>query len=310
MEVAIVFPGQGSQYVGMGKDLHKNFDYVKEIFQEASDALGKDIAHLCFKGPETELILTENTQPAIFTASIASYEVLRRELGLQALVGAGHSLGEYTALVCSGVLDFKDAISVLQKRGRFMQEAVPAGYGRMAAIIGLSTDAVLEIVEAVEGVVEIANLNGAGQIVISGERDPVHSAIEKAKLRGAKRALELPVSAPFHCSLMIPAAARLVPFLKAMSIGDFQFPVVANLTGMPYKASEEVPTFLERQIYSPVRWEETISFIGRSPEGIVVEAGPGKVLTGLGRRVLTRWKLASFGSLEDFVKVEEIQKQA
>jgi [acyl-carrier-protein] S-malonyltransferase len=310
MEVAIVFPGQGSQYVGMGRDLFDNFDYVKDVFKEASDALGKDVADLCFNGPETELILTENTQPTIFTVSIASFEVLKRELGVEPEISAGHSLGEYTALVSSGVLSFGEAISVLEKRGQFMQESVPAGKGSMAAIIGFSRDQVSEIIEAVGGVVEIANVNGAGQIVISGEKGPVRAAIKTAKDQGAKRAIELPVSAPFHCTLMVPAAERLRPYLDELSLGEFAFPVVANFTGSPYPEPEEVPSYLEKQIYSPVLWEETVEYFGKLSVETLVEAGPGKVLTGLARRMLTGWKIGSFGSLEDLAKVKEIRKQA
>ncbi|NIO17309.1 MAG: ACP S-malonyltransferase [Deltaproteobacteria bacterium] len=306
MDAAIVFPGQGSQYVGMGKDLFDNFDYVKDLFVEASDTLGRDIAHLCFTGPEAELILTENTQPTIFTASVAAYEVLKKEMGVAPKIGAGHSLGEYTALVCAGVLKFGEAVSVLEKRGRFMQEAVPPGKGSMAAIIGLSAGEVEEIITAVDGVVEIANLNGAGQIVVSGEKEAVLLAIDRAREGGAKRAIELPVSAPFHSSLMVPAAERLRPYLVDMSLGDFTFPVVANLTGRPYRKVEEVPSCLERQIFSPVRWEETVACFGKEPAGVMVEAGPGKVLTGLARRMLPGWKIGSFGSMEDRKKVEEI----
>ncbi len=306
VNVAIVFPGQGSQYVGMGKDLFDNFDYVKDLFAEASDALGRDIAHLCFTGPETDLILTENTQPAIFTASVASCEVLKREMGVAPKIGAGHSLGEYTALVSAGVLNFGEAVSVLEKRGRFMQEAVPPGKGSMAAIIGLSDDEVEETIKGVDGVVEIANLNGAGQIVISGEKEAVLLAIDRAREGGAKRAVELPVSAPFHSSLMIPAAGRLKPYLVDMSLGEFTFPVVANLTGRPYQKPEEVPSCLERQIFSPVRWEETVACFGKEPAGVMVEAGPGKVLAGLARRMLPGWKIGSFGSMEDLRKMEEI----
>lgn len=310
MDTAVLFPGQGSQYVGMGKDLFENFDYVREIFQEACDVLGRDITNLCFNGPAHDLTLTENTQPAIFTVSIASFAVLSREVGVVPKIGAGHSLGEYTALVCAGVLTFGEAISVLEKRGKFMQGAVPAGHGAMAAIIGLRSQEVEQIAGEVAGVVEIANVNGAGQIVISGEREAVLLVVEKARSRGAKRAIELPVSAPFHCSLMTPAAEMLVPFLEGLSLGEFGFPVVANVTARPYGDREEVPSLLERQIYSPVRWEETMEWIGQMPDKTVLEVGPGKVLTGLARRMLPGWKLASFGSLEDRGKVDQIQDQA
>ncbi|RMG61418.1 MAG: [acyl-carrier-protein] S-malonyltransferase [Deltaproteobacteria bacterium] len=303
MKAHVVFPGQASQYVGMGKDLYERYGFVRELFEEASDRTGVDMARLCFEGPEEELKKTENTQPAIFTVSVASYRVLREEVGLEPVLSAGHSLGEYSALVASGVLEFGEAVSVLKKRGQFMQEAVPLGEGAMAAIIGLDLEKVKEVTEKVEGIVEVANVNGAGQVVISGQKGPVLEAARVLKEMGAKRAVELPVSAPFHCSLMKSAAEKLSPYLREMKVGDFQFPVVANLTASPYPGKDVVAEYLERQIYSPVRWEETMEYFMKGGEGIFLEVGPGKVLTGIARRVMKRWKVGSFGSLEDLERV-------
>ncbi len=306
MKAIAVFPGQASQYVGMGKDLYDSFDFVRERFEEASDRTGVDMKKLCFEGPEEELKKTENTQPAIFTVSVCAYEVLKREIGLEPTLSAGHSLGEYSALVASGVLEFGEAVSVLKLRGKFMQEAVPLGVGAMAAIIGLDKEAIEEVIGRVKGVVEIANINGAGQIVISGEREAVMEASALLKEKGARRAVELPVSAPFHCSLMKVAAEKLKPHLEGMKKGDFSFPVVANLTAQPYPSQEVVVDYLERQIYSPVRWQETVEYFSTNEVKVFIEVGPGKVLTGLARRMLKDWKLCSFGSLEDLEGVKRI----
>jgi [acyl-carrier-protein] S-malonyltransferase len=236
MGIGLLFPGQASQFAGMGKELHEAYPAARAVFQEASDAAGMDLAGLCFRGTDEELRLTENTQPAIFTVSVAAFRVLEAETGMKPLCAAGHSLGEYSALVAAGVLSVGDAARVLRSRGKYMQEAVRVGEGAMAAVIGLSPEGVEAVCRAAagRGVVEPANFNGGDQIVISGSAAAVQAACEAAKSAGAKRALPLPVSAPFHCSLMRPAADRLAPELRAVAPGTFRFPVVANVNAEPY----------------------------------------------------------------------------
>jgi [acyl-carrier-protein] S-malonyltransferase len=287
MAVALLFPGQASQFPGMGKELHDAYAAAREVFQEASDALSQDVAALCFRGTDEELRLTENTQPAIFTVSVAAFRVLEVETGIRPACAAGHSLGEYSALVASGVLPLGDAVRILRSRGRYMQEAVPVGVGAMAAIIGLSPEGVYAACRqaSTHGVVSPANFNGGDQIVISGAAKAVSAACEAAKAAGAKRALPLPVSAPFHCALMRPAAERLAPELRAVPQGAFRFPVVANVTAMPYAAGDRVAELLVRQITDPVRWEESVRGMRGAGADCFLEVGPGKVLSGLVRRI-------------------------
>jgi len=271
----------------MGKDLHDAYPVARRTFEEASEALSRDMAALCFRGTEDELRMTENTQPAIFTVSVAAFRVLAAETGVRPACAAGHSLGEYSALVAAGALPLREAVRTLRLRGRFMQDAVPVGEGAMAAILGLSPGQVEEAcrVGAAFGVVSPANFNGGGQVVISGDAKAVAAACEAAKAAGAKRALPLPVSAPFHCALMRPAADRLAPELRAIPQGAFAFPVVANVTAVPYAKGDAVADMLIRQITAPVRWEESVRAMRAAGADVFLEVGPGKVLAGLLRRI-------------------------
>ncbi len=286
--VAFVFPGQGSQYPGMGKDLADNFPIARQVFEEASDALGLDMAALCFRGSEEELKLTANTQPAILTHSIASLRVVREETGLKPSFAAGHSLGEYSALVCAGAFSFADAVRTVRLRGTFMQEAVPVGKGAMAAVLGLQRDEVEEVCrEAAQGeIVSPANFNSPGQVVIAGHAIAVDRAIDIAKSRGAKRALPLPVSAPFHCSLMAPAGERLRGVLEKLAISPMEIPVVTNVEALPNEQADRVRDLLVRQVSAPVRWDESVEKMAALGAERFVEIGPGKVLSGLIKRIV------------------------
>jgi len=285
--IGLIFPGQASQFPGMGKELHDAFPVAREVFEEASGALGQDLAALCFRGTEEDLRLTENTQPCIFTVSVAAYRVLERETGLRPLCAAGHSLGEYSALVAAGALPLADGVRILRNRGRYMQEAVPVGEGAMAAVMGLPLPAVEKLCReaSTRGIVAPANLNGGDQVVISGSAEAVAAACDAARAAGAKRALLLPVSAPFHCSLMKPAADRLASELAAGSWSPLRFPVIANVSAAPYPSERDAAGILVRQIVSPVRWEECMLRMRESGAKAFVEVGPGKVLSGLLRRI-------------------------
>lgn len=284
--IAFVFPGQGSQAVGMGRAFAEAFPEAAARFAEAGEALGFDLAALCFHGPAEALALTANTQPAILTASMAALAGLTRR-DIRPDFVAGHSMGEYSALVAAGALDFADAVRLVRKRGEFMQEAVAVGAGTMAALIGLEVAAVQAVCrEAADtGVVEVANLNAPDQIVIAGERAAVERAVALAKARGAKRAVPLPVSAPFHCRLMQPAAARLREVLGTVPLRDLQVPWVTNVDAVPIRKGAEVAEALIRQVAAPIRWVEGVERLRREGVEIFVEVGPGKVLTGLIRRI-------------------------
>ena len=286
--IAFVFPGQGSQYAGMGKDLAENFPVARQVFEEANDALGMDLAGLCFNGPEEDLKLTTNTQPAILTTSIAALRVLQQETGLVPIYAAGHSLGEYSALVCAGGLEFADAVRIVRQRGSFMQEAVPVGVWAMAAILGLEgadLDAVCQ--EAAQGeVVAPANFNSPGQVVIAGHAGAVERAMELAKARGAKRALPLPVSAPFHCALMTPAGERLRNVLGGIAVGTLAVPVVSNVEAQPNQNASRIRDLLVAQVSAPVRWDESVQTMNQLGVDRFVEIGPGKVLAGLVKRIV------------------------
>lgn len=285
--IAFLFPGQGSQHAGMGKDLADNFVVARQVFEEANDTLGFDLASLCYNGPEEDLKLTTNTQPAILTTSVAALRVLEAETGLVPAFAAGHSLGEYSALVCAGALAFADAVRIVRQRGSFMQQAVPVGTGSMAAILGLDLDA-LEAVcsDAAQGqVVSPANYNSDGQVVIAGHTEAVERAIVLAKEKGAKRAMPLPVSAPFHCSLMVPAGERLADVLADIAVHEMALPVISNVEAKPNQDSSQVRDLLVRQVSAPVRWQETIACMVNLGVERYIEIGPGKVLSGLVKRM-------------------------
>ncbi len=308
MGIGLLFPGQASQFAGMGKELFDASPEARAVFEEASRAAGIDIAELCFRGTEEDLRLTENTQPAIFTVSVAAFRVLAKETGIEPLCAAGHSLGEYSALVAAGVLPLGDAARVLRSRGRYMQEAVAVGEGAMAAVIGLSPEKVEEACRAAAGtgVVEPANFNGGDQVVISGNARAVAAACEAAKAAGAKRALPLPVSAPFHCSLMKPAAERLAPELRAVPAGSFRFPVVANVTALPYPEGTGAAELLVRQVTAPVLWESCVKKMRAMGVTAFIEVGPGKVLSGLVRRIDREVPAASFCAPADLPAAQKL----
>jgi len=284
--IACIFPGQGSQAVGMGKTLTDQFPIARATFAEADEALGIALSQIIFEGPAETLTLTEHTQPAILTASIAAWRVLA-DRGVQPAFVAGHSLGEYSAHVAAGTLAFGDAVRLVRNRGRYMQEAVPVGTGAMAAILGLDEATVLQAcAEAARGeVVSPANLNGAGQIVIAGAAAAVARAGERAKQLGAKRVIPLKVSAPFHCALMRPAAERLTPELRAVPTRDPRVPVVANVDARPRSTAGGSVDALISQVSSPVRWEDSVKYLASSGVTTYIEVGPGTVLSGLVRKI-------------------------
>ncbi len=288
-KTAFLYPGQGSQYAGMGKGAHAAFPEAREVFAEADAALPMSITELCFEGDEETLRLTENTQPAILTVSAALHRVLESR-GLVPDWVAGHSLGEYSALVAAGTLDVGTAAALVHARGRYMQEAVAEGVGAMAAVLGLESDVVTEICAEHSGeeVVEVANLNAPGQVVIAGHAGAVERAAEAAKTAGARRAIMLNVSAPFHCSLMQPAAERLAPALDAATFADPAPPLVCNADADAVTGGAAARDALHRQVTSPVRWSETLEFLAAQGVGVFVEVGPGRVLSGLVKRTLGR----------------------
>ncbi len=295
MKTAFVFPGQGSQKVGMLKDLYEAYPIVRERFAQADEALGYSISQLCFEGPDTELVKTANTQPAILTASVACYEILK-EKGFTPDIVGGHSLGEYSALVVAGVLDFKDAVYVVHKRGEYMQEAVPLGKGAMAAILALPREEVVRICGEVNdtvGSVQAVNFNCPGQIVIAGATKAVEVAAEKMKEAGAKRAVMLPVSAPFHSRLMEPAAKRLQEELDKIEVKNAQIPVVANITGEILTDGATIKAALVKQAAAPVLWEDCVATMINFGITRFVEVGPGKVLTGFTKKINKAMELAN-----------------
>jgi [acyl-carrier-protein] S-malonyltransferase len=284
--IAFLFPGQGSQAVGMGKQLAENHEVARRTFEEADEALGYKLSQLCFEGPEEKLKLTEITQPAILTASIAAWRVLQ-EKGLRPDFVAGHSLGEYSAHVAAGTLTFADAVRTVRNRGKYMQEAVPVGVGAMAAILGMPLEKVVEVArDAAQGeVCQAANINSPEQIVISGNAAAVGRAIQLATERGAKKAVSLPVSAPFHCALMQPAQDRLAADLNALNFQNSSCPVVCNVDAAVITSAEAARDALIRQVTGAVRWEPSVRLLIDKGASLFVEVGPGKVLWGLMRQI-------------------------
>ena len=284
--IAFVFPGQGAQKVGMGQSLAESFPICRDTFAEADDALGESLSGLCFDGPAETLMLTENTQPAILAMSTAVARLAVAN-GIQAQFAAGHSLGEYSAHVAAGTLSFADALRTVRRRGRYMQEAVPLGEGAMAAILGLDADGVARAcAESADGqIVTPANLNAPGQVVIAGHAPAVMRASARATALGAKRAIPLAVSAPFHCPLMKPAEERLAPELRALRSNDPAFPVVANVDAQPKRTAADSIEALVRQVSSPVRWEDVVRRLVADGARTFVELGPGNVLAGLIKKI-------------------------
>lgn len=303
-QTAFLFPGQGSQFAGMGLALKDAYPEAAEVFQSADDALGFPLSKLCFEGPEEELKLTHNTQPALLTVSIAAYRVLRSK-GIRPDYVAGHSLGEYSALVAAGSLDFSDAVRLVRKRGQYMQEAVPAGVGAMAALLKLpegKLDAILS--EAAQGeVVSAANLNSPDQVVIAGHAGAVARAAELAKAAGAKRAVILPVSAPFHCSLMNPAQERLKADLDATQFKDLEVSLINNWQAREIRTAAEAREGLYQQVPNPVRWTATLHLLASLGVTRTIEVGAGAVLTGLLRGIQPPITGAKFGDPADLEKL-------
>ncbi len=290
--IGLVFPGQGSQSVGMGKALYDAYPSLKPVYDEASTVLGYDVAELCFAGPAEQLNRTEFTQPALLVSSVAALKLFE-PVGIKPVAVAGHSLGEYSALVAAGGVSFRDAVGLVQKRGRYMSEAVATGTGLVAALLGLTGEVVKDVCRKASsvGIVAAANFNSPGQVVIAGEKAAVERAIELAKAQGCKKAIPLPVSVPVHTPLMQQAADRLAKDLNAVAWSDLSAPLVNNAEAKAISRAHEIPTSLVRQLPSSVLWEETVQTMGRMGVTTFVEIGPGTVLTGLIRRILPEAKL-------------------
>lgn len=287
-QLAIVFPGQGAQKVGMLADIATHYPIVRETFAEASDALGYDMWALIQAGPQEELNLTEKTQPILLASSVALWRVWQQRNGAQPALLAGHSLGEFSALVCAESIDFVDAVRLVRARGQFMQTAVPLGEGAMAAILGVEDQQIVGIcreVSAANDVVEAVNFNSPGQVVIAGKVAAVNMAIEKLKAVGCKRALPLPVSAPFHTSLMRPAGDKLKEAMAALQFNAPKIPVVHNVNALPELNADKIKTILFEQIFSPVQWTACVQYMAAHGITTTVECGPGKVLSGLNKRI-------------------------
>ncbi len=305
MTIAVVFPGQASQYVGMGKDLAMRFPEAAEAFYAADRVLGETFHELLWNGPVEDLNLTANTQPGVLAVSIAAWRALRGAMPtLQPAFLAGHSLGEYSALVAAGALPFEDAVRTVRLRGKFMQEAVPVGVGAMAALMGIEAeDIAAACLEAAQGQVVVpANDNAPGQVVIAGHAEAVQRAIDIAKTKGCKKAIPLPVSAPFHSALMAPARENLAPVLSALTFSNPAWPVVANVDALPTSTAADARRKLTEQVDSPVRWRETLMFLNGQGVDTIIEVGPGTVLCGLAKRVNRDWKLLNVENVESLEK--------
>ncbi|PIE44357.1 MAG: [acyl-carrier-protein] S-malonyltransferase [Gammaproteobacteria bacterium] len=303
MSLAFVFPGQGSQFVGMMKDFYETKSEIKPLYDTASDILGYDLYDLCVNGPEQRLGLTEVTQPAVLVAGYAIWQLVRDKIDTSGLVLAGHSLGEYTALVCAGSIAFEDAVALVRYRGQLMQNAVPEGVGAMAAVLGLD-DATIEkhcgdIVAATGGIVEPVNYNAPGQVVIAGQKESVAQAIRCLKEAGARRALFLPVSVPAHSSLMKTAAEKLSQRLQKLTINVPAFPVIHNVDAQTATNVESIRDKLALQVHSPVLWKQTVQRIAEGPTKKMLECGPGKVLTGLNKRISKKMQCLALNDIEN-----------
>ncbi|MCP3806001.1 ACP S-malonyltransferase [Paenibacillus sp. Lou8.1] len=307
-KTAFIFPGQGSQAVGMAKDAYEAVPAATEVFRQADERLGFALSALIFEGPDTALKQTSNTQPALLTASIALYEAFKEKMGIHPDYVAGHSLGEYSALVASGVLAFEDAVEIVRTRGEFMEQAIPDGQGGMAAVLGADREALAalcrDITESGQ-LVELANINCPGQIVVSGTKEGVAAVAERVKEAGGKRAITLEVSGPFHSSLMKEAATKLSGKLEAVNFSKAQIPVVANVTAKPVREGSEIRQLLVDQVYSPVLWEDSVTWLLEQGVDTFVEFGPGSVLTGLVKKIDKTVKLYNISSLESFASVTE-----
>jgi [acyl-carrier-protein] S-malonyltransferase len=305
--LAFIFPGQGSQRVGMGKALAESFHVCRETFDEADEALGHPLSRIIFDGPEEQLTLTEHTQPAILTTSVAVQRLLHFR-GIDPDIVAGHSLGEYSAHVAAGTFEFADAVRIVRNRGRYMQEAVPVGRGAMAAVLGLEPALVFRACEeaAQDDVVSPANLNAPGQVVIAGSTAAVARAGERARALGAKRVIPLAVSAPFHCALMKPAEDRLAPELRALPTREPRVPVVANVDAQPKRDAAAAIDALIRQVSSPVRWEDVVRRLASEGVTAYVEVGPGTVLTGLVKKIDRGARLAAVEDESGLAAVAEL----
>ena len=300
---ALLFPGQGSQVVGMGSEFYNNFEVVKKIFNQADEKLNYSISKLILEGPEDKLQLTQNTQPAILTVSYSIFRVLKDEFGFDLKnfkFFAGHSLGEYSALLCANALSFKDSLSLLFERGKSMQESVPVGKGGMLAVLGSSIEEIDNYIKQLKtnGVCEIANDNAQGQIIVSGNIEPIEELKNFLK-NNKKKCIPLPVSAPFHCSLMNPAARKMKEKINLVDFKNPDFEIVSNVTATPVISSEDIKKTLVQQIYSKVRWRESIVFMGQNKVNDFIEIGPGKVLTGLMKRILPSSNSFSINSIND-----------
>lgn len=310
-KIAILFPGQGSQFVGMGKKLCDNYSIARQIFEEANEAVGFDIKKLCFEGDISKLTETENTQPAILTASYAAFRVFMQELGVEPVYCAGHSLGEFSALTCTGAINFSDAVSIVKNRGKFMQEAVPIGVGAMSAVSGVSKGIIEEECKAfsnMTNVVVISNYNSPDQIIISGHEEAVQNVTESLKKMSAK-VTRLKVSAPFHSPLMQLAADRLKDELMRYSFNDLKYQVLSNVTALPYRGKDEIIENLTKQIVQPVQWQSIMEYIDKSDVEAVIELGPKTVLRGLAKANVPGINAFSYDDERDVTKIEELLKQ-